>query len=697
MAFWNKPKVVNKVETIPINYSPSMYFSASIKDKLDEKFKGEVENKKIRFPAGLGEAHPFDFQTLEELYKKFGFFTAVIDKYVDFIVGPGFYVTCDDARAKEIIDTFMQDVNFDTILRQWTKEALMKGNGFLELGLNKDKGVSGLKLLNANYMYVERDDKGKVEGYNQYTGDFNKFKQKNVISFKTSEIAHVPFNMIGDNAYGYGIGYTALKLINDWLSQNKSIHTLMDRKANAPLHAKFGYIDGDTKIIPKAEDVSAFGKDLETMDNKTNWVTDPLVEFKVVDFGNIGEKFNVVLENDMNMLIYAFQIPAVLLGMANIPEGLAKVQMEAFQRRIQSIQAELEKIIENQIFKKVLNANGLVKNSEGTEIHVEFEWGTPSVMELEGRLQLITELIKSPATGYALKTILTNELINLLKFDKDEWEKLKLEQEEKLEEERKRLEAQPQPIVPGQNAGFPPKVAPKPMQPKQPKPIKQSTKVVVKKTKKKEIINSKRTKENYESEKICANCNEGWDRINDIQEWLGFNYKEYLGHIIKATEEHDFVQLKALTESEVAAGYLSTTQIDKLKGIMKNGFEKGQGMDEMARIVDKKVELKDLYRIDKVTGEMKKGAAGLPILSRSKEYRSMLIVRTEVTRMANLGTEKYYKENGVTKETWIASFGDRTCVECSSLNGQIFEIGNHPEIPLHPMCRCTLAPFVELK
>ena len=60
-------------------------------------------------------------------------------------------------------------------------------------------------------------------------------------------------------------------------------------------------------------------------------------------------------------------------------------------------------------------------------------------------------------------------MINLLKLDRDEWEKLKLEQEGKEEEERKRLEAQPQPIVPGQNAKFPQKVAPKKEQPTQPK------------------------------------------------------------------------------------------------------------------------------------------------------------------------------------------------------------------------------------
>jgi len=71
-----------------------------------------------------------------------------------------------------------------------------------------------------------------------------------VISFKENEIAHVPFNVVGDNAYGLGIGYTAMGLIDNWLNMNQSEHKLMDRKANAPLHAKFGYIDGDTKIIP---------------------------------------------------------------------------------------------------------------------------------------------------------------------------------------------------------------------------------------------------------------------------------------------------------------------------------------------------------------------------------------------------------------------------------------------------------------
>lgn len=829
IPFFSKTK---EVATIPIDYAPSIYHQKDVGSKLSEQYKGEVESKKVMFPTELGEEHPFNFKTMEDLYKKFGFFTAVVDKYIDFIVGPGFYIECKEPRAKEILEQFMKDVNFDTLLRQWTKEALVKGNGFLEIGGNKKEGIKGLKMLNSSYMYILRDKKGKIEGYNQYKGAFDKFAKEKVISFNENEIAHVPFNVIGDCAYGFGIGYTAMKLVDDWLNMNNSEHKLMDRKANAPLHAKFGYINGDTKIIPKSEDVQAFGKDLETMNNKTEWVTDPLVEFKVVDFGNIGEKFAQTKESDLEMLIYAFQIPAVLLGKANIPEGLAKVQMEAFQRRIQSIQAELEKIIEQKIFKVVLNANGF-------EVDVEFEWGTPSVMETEGRMKLISDMIKSSTVSGAMNIMLEDEMINLLGFDKGEWEKLKLEQAKNEEEERKRLESQATPIVPGQNKNFPQKVQPKAEQPKQPKPqemiqmiddilssrklenkeitlnlshplvnvsqpseinpVKEDElKALINELKEKqendrkmfeerikqkeiekidkiddselknmikqmnidftnerknkdeqiasliiklqelEIINSKikerptkkrfrnvkskyksllpefriskseeivkpkkeqgekRKNENYEHEKACSHVTEGWENFNTIEEWTGFNYKSYLGEIMTILSGYDFEQIKALNAIELEAGYLSELQVAKLKSIMTNGFEKGLSMKEMAKQVDAQVELKDLYRMTE-EGSIKKGVSGLPILSKSKEKRAIGIVRTEVTRVANAGAVEYYKHNEIANVKWIASVGERTCTICESLNGQIFEINSVPAIPAHTMCRCTVAPVVELK
>ena len=153
---------INEVAIIPLDYKPSISFDNKFVNKLTEQFKGEVEQHNIKFPTELGEENPFNFKTLESLYEKFGFFTAIVDKYVDFVVGPGFYIECDDERAKTIIEDFMKDVNFDTILRAWTKEMLTKGNGFLEIGGSKKEGVKGLKVLDAEYMYVNRDKKGKI-------------------------------------------------------------------------------------------------------------------------------------------------------------------------------------------------------------------------------------------------------------------------------------------------------------------------------------------------------------------------------------------------------------------------------------------------------------------------------------------------------------------------------------------------------
>jgi SPP1 gp7 family putative phage head morphogenesis protein len=760
IPFFNKK--VQEATIIPVEYKPSIYSEANTIQKLTEQFKGEIEQDKAKYPQELGEEHPYDFKLMDELYKKFGFYTAIVDKYIDYIWGPGFYIKCDDDRAKEIIEKFMEDVDFSTLGRDWTKEGLNKGNGFLEIGGNKKEGVKGLKKLNANYMYVDRDNKGKIKNYNQYKGAFNKFSKDKVISFSEDNIAHFAFNTVGDSVYGLGLGFTAMKLVDDWLNMQNSQHQIMKRKANSPLHAQFGIIDGDTKILPKSEDISSFGKDLETMSNKTNWVTGPDVNFKVVDFGNVGDKFSSILQNDLDMLFYAFQIPPVIMGKANVPEGIAKVQMDAFQRRIQSIQAELEKVIEQKIFRRALLANGL-------DVHVEFEWGTPSIMQSEARLQMMRELVSSNMASETLRTLAEEELINLLKFDKDKYEKMKLEEQNKKEEERKRLEQQPQPQVPGQNKNFPQPVPPKKEQPKQPKPEEilsplfkkidelylkineiNNTKEEKKEEKKEEIkilkeyvkkvgnewcvfshqtgkkfgcyptkaeaekrlaqikmfgknekVNSilKRKIPNYEYINIKENkeFTNFYDNLNDIQEWLGFSYKKYLGAILEVLTTYEFNQIKALNENELEAGYLSGSQINILKNVLGIGFREGKGIREITNDVNKKVKLKDLYRMNE-DGTIKKGASGLPILSRSADKRAISIVRTEITRAANMGAEKYYKDNGITYEKWIASFGGRTCDACAALDGTIYKIGeSRPGLPLHPLCRCTLAPVVDLK
>ena len=82
------------------------------------------------------------------------------------------------------------------------------------------------------------------------------------------------------------------------------------------------------------------------MSSKTEWAIEGGIDVSVLEFPNFGDKFETAMEHDLDMLFFTFQVPEVLMGRGNIPEGIAKVQMDAFERRAASFQSEMEKIIE---------------------------------------------------------------------------------------------------------------------------------------------------------------------------------------------------------------------------------------------------------------------------------------------------------------------------------------------------------------
>jgi SPP1 gp7 family putative phage head morphogenesis protein len=618
--------------------------------KSSEALKGQVETKDTKFSKELGEPHPFDYTTTENLYKSFGLVTGVIDKYVDFIVSGGFYVKAEDspvgANAETIIQDYFRDVEFDSILRAWLKEALIKGSGYLELSGKPDEVPKELKILDAKWMYVKRNNFGKIENINQLKlsgrSNLRTVSKNDFTSFKPHEIAILNFNKIGDMAYGMGIVEPAIKTINDFLGANNSMHKMLHRKANSPIHAKLGDLDKD--IIPTAEDVSTFGKELQTLTNQTEWATGPDVSFSVLDFGNAGDKFGSVMKSDNDILFAAFQVPEVLLGRGNIPEGLAKVQLEAFDRNIKSKQAEIERIIESQIIKRVLIANGI-------DVHVEFEWGQPSEEDTNTRLVRITELLKLFNISPEMRLELEKESLRLLN--------LNTELVTPPEEEREEQEAETQPAVPGAN---------------------RKASEMVKKLKK---INEY----HFHTEDLKTNYS--------LKEWLGFNFLEYLTHILDQVRNDNFEMVLAENPMELEAGRLSQDQVDELREVMAEGFAEGKSINDIAEAIDERVKPQDLYRTK--DGKMVLDINGKPILALSSAFRGNMIARTESTRLAANGALSNYSDGGIEQVRFLSALSQRTCPECESLNGQIFPLNeSFGLIPVHSMCRCTFTPVTLL-
>ncbi|MEK6885198.1 MAG: hypothetical protein AABY22_36540, partial [Nanoarchaeota archaeon] len=78
--------------------SPSYQYSPTISESSSTK--GEVLRNETTFNKEIGDQHIFNLEHAEGMYKNFGLVTGIVDKYVDFVVGPGFTIKTKNSAAK---------------------------------------------------------------------------------------------------------------------------------------------------------------------------------------------------------------------------------------------------------------------------------------------------------------------------------------------------------------------------------------------------------------------------------------------------------------------------------------------------------------------------------------------------------------------------------------------------------------------
>ncbi|MEK4343305.1 portal protein [Brevibacillus sp. FSL L8-0710] len=72
--------------------------------------------------------------------------------------------------------------------------------------------------------------------------------------------------------------------------------------------------------------------------------------------------------------------------------------------------------------------------------------------------------------------------------------------------------------------------------------------------------------------------------------------------------------------------------------------------------------------------------------------RAEMIARTELAWSYNRSAKRIYSEAGFSRVEWSAVIDARTCPTCIERNGKVYPIDDHPNIPAHPRCRCSLLP-----
>jgi len=441
MAIWNKKKKVVEKPKRTYLYVNESEFAMHKNTTYNEMMKGTVELNTLKIGKEIGEEHPFNYAIPAGLVREVGIISAIVQKINNYIWGSGIYTKCENQRAKDVIDQWLQDTNFENVGREWTFQAITKGFSPMELGGKLEEVPQGIKVLNADRVFMKRKKTGETVEFNQVKiGKRMSTAGKDEINkFSPFQIADLCLNKMPESAYGMGMVYPMEHTIDNLLQSEKDFHQLIRRKAGAPMVATIG-----TAEEPPAEaDIEGFGQKMAFMNNKTEWAVPGDVALSVLNF-DIGKNFDSVLEHDMSKIVIESQVPEVIMGRGNIAEGLAKTQMEDFLIYVNSLQQEIEKVIEEKIFKRILFANGL-------QAHVEVEWGEPSETQKNIKITQITTILGNAMLDENLRMELQKELADLMDVTAEilpmpvSPEGLKKDKEEQETEEKL-------PVVPGSNA-----------------------------------------------------------------------------------------------------------------------------------------------------------------------------------------------------------------------------------------------------
>jgi len=262
---------------------------------------------------------------------------AAVEQTVAEAVGMGFYLECEDEASKKAVDDYCRRLRLDQLSQINCRSLLVQGNFINERVLDRSKLITKLKVLPAHTMRYARAETGQIEGWWQQKSNGQKGE-----TFTPEEILHGKFIEIESSAWGMGLIQPNYEVSAEIKTIRKSMIKIIKRYA------------GPKGLWPVAGDDSArkaFAKALQNIQEDEDFVIPPDIAAgaKFLELNPSGRFENYInsLKEDVTT-----GLRAPTLGyLRNATQASATKLTEHFQNSIASLQRELKRIIEQEIFK----------------------------------------------------------------------------------------------------------------------------------------------------------------------------------------------------------------------------------------------------------------------------------------------------------------------------------------------------------
>lgn len=354
-----------------------------------------------------GEAPEVTFDKLWNYYLTDPTAQNSVNSIRDYIVGPGFYVTAANQRAVTIINEFCDGVDFDGILYDWVGESLVCGISFLEM-LTPDN-LQDLKRVDITTIKkIARDAFGEPTAIiQQIDGIERPLDPKNFVSFRLFEVARKPFSigMLHSLVIPQVVdGEIRPSILQSWNHMRDAMVRILENYSSPK----------DMFVFENASE--SFLQDqankIRNMRKGESFLTNKKFEHHEIKI-DPRTRFDSYITSLRTEIELGSQTPAAKLQTTTgYTEASARAVIELVERRIMAIQRKLRRIIERQIFDRVLLAAGL----NPARARVELHWGQPDVPEFS-----LDDVLKAANTTIEGKPLITWQEARRI-FKKSGWE-----------------------------------------------------------------------------------------------------------------------------------------------------------------------------------------------------------------------------------------------------------------------------------
>lgn len=318
------------------------------------------------------------FSTLYNYYKKDPGIQSAVNTYRNYIMGNGFYITANDERAKEIVEQWNRDTDFEKTLFVIAGDRIILGNCLVELV----KFGDSFKLIPVDMRTIiaaQRDRSGVIADYIQQTA----FKGQ--IRLPAKNFLHFKFNDIGRFAWSLGIFHSLAMPFFEYEGANWSL-------AEGIMQMR----EDNLRIIHKM----ASPKQVFTFPNVSEeWLKGFKERFKGMkageslfenqDFGFkelsiTGQaRFREYIEFLSNAYENGLQAPTAKImtaaGISNATYASAQAAQEMFVSSLEGTKRKWKEEIEDLVYKPLLESESF----DVTRTELEINWGLPDEPEID--------------------------------------------------------------------------------------------------------------------------------------------------------------------------------------------------------------------------------------------------------------------------------------------------------------------------